>query len=171
MLFSHQGRKSHLFLISNNDTTQYAQSEIKQRKKIGFLLPKGTDVIYTHFWSVFKNGFKCWNHFRIQQNLQSRCFHSLSWCCHWDIAYTVLAESMTACKLQPQVFKDFHVVNKKESDITACEEETHFNRNVFKKNSGSLAILFLDNACVLHAIHLYNVYILYLHRYYMSYCS
>lgn len=45
MFFSHQGRKSHLFLISNNDTTQYAQSEIKQSKKIGFLQPKGTDAI------------------------------------------------------------------------------------------------------------------------------
>lgn len=170
MFFSHQGRKSHLFLISNNDTTQYAQSEIKQRKKIGFLLPKGTDVIYTHFWNIFKSGFKCWNHFRIQQNLQSRCFHGLGCYCHWDMAYTVLAESMATCRLQPQVFKDFHVINK-EKVTTACEEETYFNRNAFKKNSGSLTILLLDNACVLHAIHLHNIYILYIHRFCRSYCS
>lgn len=90
------------------------------------------------------------------------------------MAYAVLAESMATCRLQPQVFKDFYVINK-EKVTTACEEETHFNRNAFKKNSGSLTILFLDNACVCimhtHAIHLYNIYILYIHRFYMSYCS
>lgn len=93
MFFSHQGRKSHLFLISN-DTTQYAQSEIKQRKERGFLLPKGIDVIYTHFWNIFKNGLKCWNNFSIHQNLQGRCFRGLSRYCHWDMAYAVLAESV-----------------------------------------------------------------------------
>lgn len=122
MFFSHQGRKSHLFLISNNDTTQYAQSEIKQRKKIGFLLPKGTDVIYTHFGNIFKNGFKLWNHFRVQQNLQSKCFHSLSQ--HWDMAYTVLAESLATCKLQPQMCEDFHIINENKNGTTVCEEGT-----------------------------------------------
>lgn len=120
MFFSHQGRKSHLFLISNNDTTQYAQSETKQRKKMGFLLPKGTDVIYKHVGNIFKNEFRLWNHFKIPQNLHSKCFCSLSQ--HWDMAYTVLAESLAACKLQPQMCEDFHIINKKKSGITVCEE-------------------------------------------------
>lgn len=60
-----------------------------REKKIGFLLPKGTDVVYTHLGNIFKSGFKLWNRFRILQNLHRKCFCSLSQ--HWDMAYTVLA--------------------------------------------------------------------------------
>lgn len=122
MLFSHQGRKSHLFLISNNDTTQYAQSEIKQRKKIGFLLPRGTDVNYAHYGNIFKNGFKLWNHFRILRNLHRKCFRSLSQ--HWEMAYTDLAECLATCKLQPQMCEDFHIIKKNKNGIRVCEEGT-----------------------------------------------
>lgn len=106
MFFSHPGRKSHLFLISNNDTTQYAQSKIKQGKEIGFLLPEGIDVIYTHVGNIFKNGFKLWNHFRILHNLHSQCFCSLSQ--HWDVAYTVLAERL--CILSLSFLQNTHSI-------------------------------------------------------------
>lgn len=71
---------------------------------------------------------------------------------------------MAACKLQPRVFQDFHVFNKKKVTKLPVKRR-HFIRNAFR-NFSSLAILFLDNVCVLHAIHLYNIYTLYIHKYY-----
>lgn len=80
-----------------------------REKKIGFLLLKGTDVIYTHFWSIFKNDSNAGIILEYSR-ISCRCFFSLSLYWHWDMA--VLAESMVTCKLQPQVFEEYFVIKK-----------------------------------------------------------